>query len=110
MVIPERIGIPATHHWIDQGLVSISQVCREPSRRLLEGFRGPLSIGNIQWFEASVLFGGILKPEVYADQHGRVCYARLQTYIGMILKYRCCEKDWPAIGEDEKVCAEQMHA
>lgn len=62
MVFLERIGIPNTHHWIDQGLVSISQVRGEPSWRFLEGFRGPLPIWNMQWSEASVLFGGILKP------------------------------------------------
>ena len=54
--------MPTTHHRIDQGLVSISQVCGEPSGRFLEGLGGPLSVWNMQRSEAAVFGGRILKP------------------------------------------------
>lgn len=54
--------MPTTHHRIDQGLVSISQVCGEPSGWFLEGLGRPLPIWNMQRSEATVFSGGVLKP------------------------------------------------
>ena len=54
--------LQAAYHWIDEGLVAVPQVCRQPSWGLLDSFGGPLAVGNVQRFEGSVFGRGVFEP------------------------------------------------
>jgi hypothetical protein len=48
-------------HRIDQRLVAVAQVGREPARRLRDRARGPLAVGQVDGLERSVLDRGIFQ-------------------------------------------------
>jgi hypothetical protein len=50
-------------HRVYQGLVAITQVGRQPTRRLLDGLAGPLAIWDVERLEGLVFCGGIREPE-----------------------------------------------
>ncbi len=54
----------AGYHRIDQTLVAIAQIGREPSRRLVEGFIGPLSVFELKSWKLFVFLRGVLEPFV----------------------------------------------
>ena len=50
------------YHRIDQALVSVPQIGRQPSWSLVEGFRGPLAVWQVYRFESFIFCRGILEP------------------------------------------------
>lgn len=50
------------YHRVDQALVPIAQVSREPSRGFLNDFRGPLSVLEVERFESFVFSRRVLEP------------------------------------------------
>ena len=63
----------ATNHGIDQTLVSVSQIGRQPARRLLDGLGRPLSVGELDRREGLVFDGGVFEPAelVASATHGQ---------------------------------------
>lgn len=51
-----------TVHGINERLIAIAQASLQPSWRLVNGLRGPLSVWEVQWLEALILFRWIGKP------------------------------------------------
>lgn len=51
-----------TNHWVNERLVAISEVCGEPPWGFIEGFGGPLAIGQIDRLEKPIFGRGIFEP------------------------------------------------
>ena len=49
------------YHWINQTLVAVSEVGRQPARRLVDGFGRPLPVWQMQRLEVTILLRGICK-------------------------------------------------
>ena len=75
----------SAYHGVDQALVAIAQIGREPSWWLIEGFARPLSIREIKRREAFVFNGGIFEP---VFQRISSCLSNLKaqegSYIGIL--------------------------
>ena len=53
-----------SYHRVDQRLVSISEICSQPTRSFVDGLRGPLPIWYVQGLEPSIFPRRILKPAI----------------------------------------------
>lgn len=50
------------YHGVDQALVSIAQIGREPARRLVNGLGRPLSVWKVERLKPLVLGRGVFEP------------------------------------------------
>ena len=64
-------------HGVDEGLVAIAEISGQPAGRLLDGFVGPLAVGEVDGLEGLVFGGGIREPcgdcEYYVEYIGVIC-------------------------------------
>jgi len=56
-VLPLLVSV----HGVNQALVAVPKVCRQPSRGLVDGLAGPLAVGEVERGELLVLLGGVLE-------------------------------------------------
>lgn len=77
-----------SYHGVDKALIAISQVGRQPPRRLVNGSVRPLSVWKVQRLEALVLLRGVLEPKsvlVSLAVHVPEALRREGSYIGILL-------------------------
>ncbi len=77
------------YHGVNQALVPVPQVGGQPSRRLVDGLVGPLTVREVQRREPLVFRGGILEPrEANCCQSCASWYWKVvsgcRTHIGIV--------------------------
>ena len=69
MNVCERSMVRVAYHGVDQTLVAIAQIGRQPTRGLVNGFVRPLSILELQRRKPLVFIRGIFEPIIHTIQH-----------------------------------------
>jgi len=52
----------STNHWVNQALIAIPEVCRQPPRGLVDGPVWPFPIREVNWLELLVFCRRVLEP------------------------------------------------
>jgi hypothetical protein len=67
----EETSLLLDGHGVNEGLVPVSEVAREPSRRLCNSFRGPLTVGQVHVWKGPALGGSWVRERSKCEQQQR---------------------------------------